>query len=365
MNLYSATRQDLPADAPRRQFLLRADDWALLPRDPVTTSKLYMAFHEASGIDHEELMTSPMSKLPLPFFHPHLIHPGDDYDIRKRFRHINASFMWHPIMWLPTELTKPRFSENDNGYVDAIEDSESAMVRIFLELSAAGLYDTATGGWLDVLGLYGLDSTDERTHSRVAAWLAGEADPVLDTIDLRPYFAYPEAQDWALLTTTEIREPLLGASYYRVAEDSLTILDVFSDPVRYKDPAHNGDSLTPLRTEVTSLLKMAEVMYRSVDASDFNLPEGYTTMVDVLSEHRAKVENFSGTHDGFINEIMPDLTDLFTEIRTEYVGFLRVLLDIIHAYEDLGDPSDPAWAKADTPEDKATDDAGEGRELER
>ncbi|GAA1937512.1 hypothetical protein GCM10009689_17610 [Brevibacterium antiquum] len=363
--MYSATRQDLPTDVPRRQFLLRADDWALLPRDPVTTSRLYADFQEASGIDHEELMTSPMSKLPLPFFHPHLIRDGDAYDIRKRFRHINASFMWHPIMWLPTELTKPRFSENDNGYVDAIEDSESAMVRIFLELSAAGMYDTATGGWLDVLGLYGLASTDQRTHSRVAAWLAGEADPVLDSIDLSPYFAYPEAQDWALLTATEIREPLLGASYYRVAEDSLTILDVFSDPVRYTDTAHNGDSLTPLRTEVTSLLKMAEVMYRSVDSSDFKLPDGYTTMVDVLAEHRAKVQGFSGSYDEFIDEAIPPLTDLFTAIRTEYVGFLRVLLDIIHAYEDLGDPSDPAWAEANFSGGNEPDGEEEGRELDR
>jgi hypothetical protein len=60
------------------------------------------------------------------------------------------------------------------------------------------LYDADTGSWLDVLSLAGLDGDDPDTATRVAAWLNGRPDPVLDGLDLTEHVDRPSDPDWAV-----------------------------------------------------------------------------------------------------------------------------------------------------------------------
>jgi hypothetical protein len=131
--------------------------------------------------------------------------------------------MWHPLMWLPRGLCERFYLNDSDGNPTRREPDLVYMVRVALELTAAGLYDAETGAWLDVLSARGLDIESRRVRRRVSKWLDGAHDDVLDSIDLPPILSPNE--DWAFGEAVDLAAPLREAVWAIVANDLVAILD--------------------------------------------------------------------------------------------------------------------------------------------
>ncbi|MGO0605625.1 MAG: hypothetical protein ACTIIH_13700 [Brevibacterium sp.] len=258
----------------------------------------------------------------------------------RQFDHVNPEFLTNPLMWLPHHITQPYVSLHPDGRVRTVEAQELYIVRIMLELGAANMYDTDSGGWVDILALFGLDVDDEHDLDRVKSWLDGAHDPILDSIDLSSYFVNPvdtpQAREWALGVANELSIPLLGSSYNRVAEDCLTLIDAVADPTRYTSEEWGGDDITPRRTMLTNVLVGARVNLKDYPSETLDLPDGIESVSAAITSaietiDAAEVE--SG--EELIDRVVPTLDQLFCAIRDATAGDLTDLLTFIQAAEEL------------------------------
>ena len=198
----------------RRSFVPAAGKELILSDSATDVAGGFEQFAQVSGIPAEEILNEPMVTTPLP------VCTYTDGVLKRPAAH--PAFFWHPLMWLPERLAlRLQVRETDDSI--RIEDNSEWALRVALELQAAGLYDPTTGGWADVLALHDLDITDPAVVERVAAWLGGAADPVLDTIELMP--EDPESPQWAFVEAHELVSTLQPAQWALTAQSLIEYLD--------------------------------------------------------------------------------------------------------------------------------------------
>jgi hypothetical protein len=151
----------------------------------------YRTWAADTGIGAEWVTPQPLCCVPLP------VYPAGWPAGRRRWPGLRPAMMWHPLLWLPERLAT-RYTLLDKTGGRSAEPDDVWALRVCLEVQASGLYDADTGSWLDVLSLAGLDGDDPDTATRVAAWLNGRPDPVLDGLDLTEHVDRPSDPDWAV-----------------------------------------------------------------------------------------------------------------------------------------------------------------------
>lgn len=201
-----------------RQFLTSEGEPLLTPVGPFDAAVRLQQFHEATGLDPSNIITSPLCGLPVPMY------PAKLPTNRRRWPELRPEAMWHPLMWLPKEVRSRRMVAVGNDE-PTMEDDDLWVARMMVQLATAAqydpdqdlwipLYDEQTGGWVDVLALHGLDVETAEVQSRLAAWLDGNADPDLDAISLDSCFATDEeTPDWAVTYAWNAVGVLLPAAY--------------------------------------------------------------------------------------------------------------------------------------------------------
>lgn len=203
----------------RREWMTEPGEPLLLSRDPIESVIRFGQFSEQTGIDTDSVYAGRLVAIPLPIY-PETWAPGT-----RRWGGTKAQMMWHPIMWLPTYTTTRQNLPSDRAEGTSPETDDEWAIRVALELTASGLYDDATGTWLDVLATVGIDIDRPEAQARVAAWLSGRSDPELDGIDLSEWMTDPEDPDWASHSAAGLLPDLLQFSWALGADSLLAVLD--------------------------------------------------------------------------------------------------------------------------------------------
>lgn len=106
---------------------------------------------------------------------------------------MRGGLLWHPLFWLPLEVSLPSVSKHPETGEMTMESVDEFGLRVALELEGSGLYDSASGTWLDVLKTFtGLDVDDVAVQQRVLAFFGGAEDAELAGIDFDSILATAE-----------------------------------------------------------------------------------------------------------------------------------------------------------------------------
>lgn len=161
--------EQVPSD--RRPYLTDPGDSLLLPGSPIEASYTYTQYQHATGVPHEDLVTSTLVAVPIP------VPPRSGFGDTRRWPSTRPEMMWHPLLWLPGWVTG-RYEFDGRR-----ESDDEFVLRVALQLSESGLYDPGTGTWMDILAASGLDTDDPSDVERVRRWLSGGEDALLDSMD--------------------------------------------------------------------------------------------------------------------------------------------------------------------------------------
>lgn len=214
-------------DVARRPLVTEPGEPLLVARDPLEAALRFTVFAEATGVPETDLLVSPLCAIPLPVF------PAQWEQGRRRWAGARAEAMWHPLMWLPRRVAG-RYQVRQPDGSTAPESDDAWAVRVALEMTFSGLYDDATGTWMDVLALHGIDIANPAGIIRVQNWLDGADDPVLNGIDLTPLLDVPEDRAWAVAAATEMLPDLYTTSWALASDSLLEALDDLAER------AHSG-----------------------------------------------------------------------------------------------------------------------------
>ena len=260
-----------------------------------------------TGIDPMWVKPNPLCCVPLPTY-PEQWPAG-----LRRWPRVRAAMMWHPLLWLPDRLATRYTLVDDNGTCST-EPDDIWCLRVCLELQAAGLYDTDTGSWLDVLSLAGLDSHDPDTSGRVDRWLTGGSDPVLDCLDLTEHVDRPDDLDWGLHAAIDELPAMRILSWVLTAQDLLEACDA----LRTRD----GESLARIRRSACTIAMLAQTNLATFSGDrGADDPEG-----DPASQAesvwwqgiRRRLQQFTGDRDTLIDTVVRDMADRLGGILDAY-----------------------------------------------
>jgi len=148
-------------------------------------------FLDDTGLSADDVISSIMCVVPLPV-----------YPLPRPRPAAKPEMLWHPMLWLPEHITRRR-SEHEE------RDDDLYALRVALETATVGLWDVGTGTWLDVLSTVGLDIDRAEDLRRAKEWLEGEADNLIESIDISDLCLYEDNPDWA----TQIAYDLLPVAF--------------------------------------------------------------------------------------------------------------------------------------------------------
>ncbi len=216
-----------------RACLAAAGEPLLVAHSPVERALRYAEFRELTGLNEDEILTSAMCAVPLPLYPRVETGWVDGPDgPRKRWSGVGPDVMWHPLMWLPDRLAGRYMLDDGSGDARPESDDEFA-ARLALELATAGLYVEATGEWVDILSIVGLDLDSSDDWDRVAAWLDGADDDLLDAIDLATIIDDPDDPHWAVAVVAAWMDDLELIARQSAASDLLnTLIGLEEEPER-------------------------------------------------------------------------------------------------------------------------------------
>ena len=229
----------------RRACLTNPGEPLLLARDPIESVIRFGQFAEQSGIDTTELVASHTVAVPLP------IWPQSWPTGTRRWKGTRAEMMWHPLMWLPRHLASRTDLRSNGDRYPRHESDDEWSVRVALEMTASGLYDQATGTWLDVLATVDIDIDRAPAQARVAAWLAGRPDAALDGIDLTNLMSVHEDPHWSSWAAVELAPVLRRYSWALGSDALIDVLD--SLPIEIDQHGMDRDVAVGVATTVATV----------------------------------------------------------------------------------------------------------------
>lgn len=283
----------------RRTFLNEPDEKLILTSDPLAFVTRFDEFIDASGLPPERVLATPLISTPLP------VASASENGTVAHWEEARASFMWHPLMWLPPHLAlRYRYRVIDDAEGGTDDDTETEpddiwVIRVALELAYSGLYNPDDGTWLDILAFNGLDIENPVDLARVEAWLDGTPDETLDRIDLTNIVVNDDNPEWALQSAKDLSDTLVPAQW---ALTAATIIDTV-ESVR-KNGEGGGDS-----GMLNVFTQVAAQALRAVPAD----PETGIDSIDMIGvlreESREQEANPSALLDSFIELLQAVVND--------------------------------------------------------
>lgn len=298
-----------PAPVIRRPMLLEAGEPLIVARSPVETAIRFGQWLEVSGMPPDALVMTNMSPIPLPAYPE--TWPGN----QRRWKGTRAEIMWHPLMWLPRRVAHRYMIDDPDGGPARLESDEEWSVRVGLELVTAGLYEEATGGWVDILALAGIDAEDPEQIERVAGWLNGTPDEVLDHIDIGPLFDYEDDPDWASAVATAWVSDLRIIAWATQADDlvdyTFNVIDL-ADRWRHEYEEFRWTCTHIAKLSMKAFEGLPEEFKRRYEVAPFTDPSFW-----VNCAYRAQewTEDTDGGVDGLLEDLLPAMLDRLKAIR--------------------------------------------------
>lgn len=161
----------------RRRFLTYPGESLLVPLNAADFVARFPEFEEITGLDTTDIYLPSITSIPLPMY-------KDGYGKNhNRLPNVRTDFMWHPFVWLPADIVGRYSITQADGEPPIVEPDDVWALRMGLLMQNTGLYDIATGEWLDVLSVFGLDIDDPEVRERIDAWREGADDEILDSIE--------------------------------------------------------------------------------------------------------------------------------------------------------------------------------------
>lgn len=326
----------------RTPYLLREGDPITLPRTALHQALYFALAQDVLGLDAERLIQSVAVSIPLPRYEegrPLRGTPG-----------VDPRALRYPFMWLPESLSERYEIPGPDGEHPQIEDDDTWMLRVVLEMCATGAYNISEAGWIDVLALHGLDVDNADDLDRVSAWWNGADDPILDAIDLSDIFSDEGDPDWAMRAATALAPTFIRASMALSAVDIREVAKQISDG--NMDAFGGGDALHA----VPNLVNVARS--RFVDEP---------SILSYLDSLRSISLRQYPTNTAMIQAVVPGLVELLEGVFATYLPDLQGVIesDIAQADDDrFGYPSrEQLEAEDDEPD---VDDIVSGsRRIER
>lgn len=339
----------------RRQFLTEPGMPPYIWQDASAYTMALHQFVEYTGIPVDQLFCSPAFLLPMPIYEP---------TKNRRPWPVKPEAMWHPLFWLPDRLAYPLKLQFDDTNPD-LEYPIDHGVRVFHELTYSApfqmlgnywihldkfagtpiypfardddgnelipelvysdedvqvlrkadsgdnqlipMYDPETGTWLDVPSLVGVDLMTDEGVERMRAWLLGQPDEALDSINLDTYMrARDRDENWA------------ATSLYRGFDG--TLIGDEHDEIRYIDTIRGASESFIAATAASS--GRAALEYWSSDNQEAQRLAAFTKdcLIDYLPMPRGNQ----------VADLVWGVADRFEEgISSEDIGTLVEVADFI------------------------------------
>ncbi|WP_156891408.1 hypothetical protein [Agromyces subbeticus] len=290
----------------RRPFLTEPGERLIVASNAWDVATRFTDMVDATGLPGDFIHTTPLVAVPLPIRTVH----GDERTGRRWPSTVHPEFMWHPFMWLPDRVAlRYRIASDDDPRGYTLETDAEWAVRVALEVTATGLYDTATGTWLDVLDTVGLDIDNSVDLARVEEWLNGEPDADLDRIDISDAFAADgEDEHWAFEVASGLIPQLQPASWAIMADSLIATVS--------NDIQANADTAT-IAKEARWVVGLAKGILSEVPAGeDGKSPESTWDRID--EELGAPGLSAAAIMAGPVNEF----TEALYGIRDDYWSFV-------------------------------------------
>ena len=294
-------------EAVRRKMLAGEGEALLLCESARDLSQRFVDWADISGIADADIISNQLSAVPLPDYRA--IPEG-----KRRWDGLKPEIMWHPFMWLPERLSQRRKIVNEETGRILVEPEEVWTIRVCLEMSVSGLYDSVTGSWLDVLSATGIDIATEDGRNRVDQWLKGFPDEVLDDIDLDDLLANEEDEDWAFDIAVTIAQDVVYASWGLIANDLLSIAEFVTDG--------QLDTLEDARNAVNTVIYTGRNVFNDVpNASGTPNSEFWDSVLSVVQSSTSLDEILYGP-------LVP-LEQYLVQIRDQYWSFWEKLPSVL------------------------------------
>lgn len=127
---------------------------------------------DLTGLHPNRIATSSLCGLAIP-----TDHAGGR---EQHWRNINPEALWLPFLWFGP-WADPATIVGPNGQ-DRAETIDEWLMRLAVLAEHLGVFDPATGAFLDQLAAVGIDVDEPADIARIEAWQRGEPDPILDTL---------------------------------------------------------------------------------------------------------------------------------------------------------------------------------------
>lgn len=283
-----------------RALITQPGDDLVGVRTPLELRRRTLEFADFSGLAPDadadgfsELLVTYTSVIPVPHY------PAEWQAGHRRWPGIRPEAMWHPLFWLPERTAYRYLFEFDDGTTE-VESDDAWAARVMLELTAAGLYDPASGTWQDILAVEGIDVDTPDGVERVRRWLDGADDDVLDRIDLTDDLAFATDPDWSADAVHVTLPELETVRWAVVADEALDQVTAIRD---------DGHGTAAERLESTALwcAIVVDALSDAPDMADIIAPRWEELLLDA-----------DENSDAAVDSVMTDIIDELTEMRDAY-----------------------------------------------
>jgi hypothetical protein len=214
------------------------------------------------------------------------------------------------LFWLPERLAlRYRFDDEDSE--GSIESDVEWAVRVSLEVTLSGIYDPIDGSWYNPLAAVGLDIDDPEIQARVSAWLRGDTDELLSSIDLTEFTDNEEDVHWAARTVSDLLPTLIPASWASLADDlAREAGEVSLDSADLASAVHGAQTIATLARTVLN---------------DVPGLRGQQKPSELFAEIRDELSTWDGTLDDLLTGPVDQLSESLYGIRDDFWPYVEEL----------------------------------------
>lgn len=327
----------------RRPYRTEPGQILLLPGNPLEGGYTCSSYAQATGVSYESLVHSPLVSIPVP------VYPDGGFTDLPRWEGTRPEMMWHPLMWLPEWVYTRQVADPETS---RLENDDEYAVRIALDLAETEMYDAASGTWLDVLALAGLDVDDPSDLQRVRAWLAGAPDRLLeelhDEVDELMDMTPPEAtqslaqhlgvEQSYLEEVFESYDPMASTKQATASVPALwmatwastgrAMAEAFADLMEGEVGTETGAQHDDVDWAPGARLSLAQLFVRL--CIDYLQGSGYIEDLDALS---AELSSLEGDDEALLAGPVRRAVTMLNEIADRFEPTLRGMLDEVNAGE--------------------------------